>query len=46
MYSILSGDERRLFKIDQSSGEIFISSPNGLQRSKNNITLIISVSIL
>lgn len=44
IYSILSGDERHLFKIDQSSGEIFISSPNGLQRSKNNITLIISAS--
>ncbi|XP_025199596.1 cadherin-87A isoform X2 [Melanaphis sacchari] len=44
LYSIISGNERHLFKIDQSSGEIFISSPDGLQRSKNNITLIISAS--
>lgn len=32
--------------MDQNSGEIFILSPNGLQKSKNdNITLIIAVSI-
>lgn len=45
MYSIKFGNEKQLFKIDQSSGEIFIISPNGLQRSKNNITLTIVVSI-
>ncbi|XP_026808223.1 cadherin-87A [Rhopalosiphum maidis] len=44
IYSIISGNEKNLFKIDQSSGEIFILSPNGLQRSKNNITLIINAS--
>ncbi|XP_022160935.1 cadherin-87A isoform X1 [Myzus persicae] len=44
IYSIISGNEGNLFKIDQSSGEIFISSPNGLQRSKNNITLVIIAS--
>lgn len=45
MYSIKFGNEKQLFKIDQYSGEIFITSPNGLQRSKDNITLTIVVSI-
>lgn len=45
MYSIKSGNEKQLLKIDQSSGEILIISPNGLQRSKDNITLTIVVSI-
>ncbi|XP_050430558.1 cadherin-87A [Adelges cooleyi] len=43
-YSI-SGYGNKLFKIDKNSGEIFILSQNGLQRSKNdNITLSIVAS--
>ncbi|XP_025413054.1 cadherin-87A isoform X2 [Sipha flava] len=44
LYSIRFGNEKQLFKIDQSTGEIFIVSPNGLQRSKNNITLIVEAN--
>lgn len=44
-YSIRTGNEKQLFNIDQSSGEIFIKSPNGLQKSNyDNITLIVVVS--
>ncbi|VVC44201.1 Hypothetical protein CINCED_3A007173 [Cinara cedri] len=45
MYSIRSGNEKKLFKIDQTSGEIFIVPKNGLQRSKDdNITLIVDAN--
>lgn len=47
VYSIRSGNEKQLLKIDQSSGEILILSPNGLQKSKDdNITLIVIVCIV
>lgn len=46
VYSIRSGNEKQLFNIDKSSGEILISSPNGLQKSKDvNITLVVVVRI-
>lgn len=46
VYSIRSGNEKQLFNIDESSGEILISSPNGLQKSKDvNITLVVVVHI-
>lgn len=46
VYSIRSGNEKQLFNIDESSGEILISSPNGLQKSKDfNITLVVVVRI-